>query len=228
MRRVAFGLGMLASAAMSATAMSGLYAQELARSAYDTPIWKTIVLGTYKNKNVLREALNSEHCGVGKISGEIAKQATLAVPVYHEGPTPPPFCHVDASADEIIGRPAFALSRTMTKLDLVVISVSQLGFGEQGAPLKEIYVRAEALGLALCPPEVGPQLRLQYRDQPRGELLHIAMQPIATYHGDLIALEVEHGSWGLLLCGYDVEVADVMHSAGPFVFVKTRYGDSWN
>lgn len=227
MKRVALGLGMLACAAISATPVKGLHAQE-ARSAYNTPIWKTIILDNYKNKNALREALNSEHCGIEKVGGKLAKQAALAVPIYHEEPAPPPFCHVDALADEIIGRPAFALSRTKSEVDLVVLSVSELGFGKQGAAVKDILARAQALGFELCRPEVGSELRLQYLDQPRGELLHIAMQPIATYDGDLVELEIEHGSWGLLLSGYNVGAVDVIYSSALFVFVKPRYGDSWN
>ena len=53
MRRVALGLGMLASAAISVTAVNGLRAQEMARSAYDTPVWKTITLGTYKKQKCI-------------------------------------------------------------------------------------------------------------------------------------------------------------------------------
>ena len=63
-------------------------------------------------------------------------------------------------ADEILGRPAFPFRRAKTELDLVVITVAQLGFGEQGAALGHIHARAIAFGLELCPAEVGPILRL--------------------------------------------------------------------
>jgi len=226
-RPVALGLAMLAGAAIGATAVNGLHAQAMSRSAYDTPIWKTITLGTYRNANVLREALDSENCGIEKVSVEVVGKASPAVPIYNEGPGAP-FCHLEELANEIIGRPAFALSRTKTEVDLVVLSISELGFGTQKPSINNIYARAESLGFELCPAEVGPQLRLQYLDQPPGELLHIAMQPIARYNGDLVDLDIENGLWGLVLFGYKVGPVTDMYSSALFVFVKPRYGDSWN
>ena len=62
-------------------------------------------------------------------------------------------------ADEILGRPAFPFGKTPIKLDLVVLSVFGLGFGDR-ASLHDIYARAVAQGFELCPAEVGPALRL--------------------------------------------------------------------
>src|SRR6185436_7170477 len=92
--------------------------------------------------------------------------------------------HIGESADEIVGRPGFSFSKTEIDLDLVIVRGADLGF-EGHTSLADIYRRAVHLGLELCPPEAGPQLRLQYRDQPVGEFLHIAMAPLATYHGEL-------------------------------------------
>jgi choline dehydrogenase-like flavoprotein len=80
-------------------------------------------------------------------------------------------------ANEVLGRIAF--SHADTKLDLVMTTVSALGLGERGASLRDIFARASQLGLALCPAEVVPALRLAYFDQPLGEYLHIAMEPVA-------------------------------------------------
>ena len=57
--------------------------------------------------------------------------------------------------------------------DLVVVSAADLGLAVESASLKDIYSRAENLGLGLAPAEVGPELRLQYFNQPTGEFLNI-------------------------------------------------------
>ena len=212
-----------AFAFVTATAMIGIAAAQ----GQSPAIWKTITLGTYRNANVLREALDSEHCNIEKGSGEVAGLALPTIPINNDGPKAP-FCHLEELANEIIGRPAFGLSPTKTELDLVVLSVSELGFGERNVSISNINARAESLGFALCPPEAGPQLRLQYLDQPLGEVLHIAMQPIARYNGDLVYLDVENGLWGLVLFGSKVTPLTGMDSSALFVFVKPRYGDNWN
>lgn len=160
------------------------------KTATDIPIWKRITVGTYKGVNDVREALDAARMRVGD------------------------------SADEILGRPAFPFSRTQTELDLVVITAGDLGFQPGRTRVAEIYRRAMQVGLELCPAEVGPQLRLQYPNQPIGEFLHIAMQPIATYHGDLIDLTVGNGGAGLLLIGGDGSPDLKLHSSVKFVFVR--------
>jgi hypothetical protein len=94
-------------------------------------------------------------------------------------------------ANDILGKPAFTATTSETEVELVVASVAELGF-KDGATRKDIYVRAQELGLDLCPPEVGPQLRLQYTDQPKGEWLVIAMEPIADSDGFLNLFNVVH------------------------------------
>jgi hypothetical protein len=80
-------------------------------------------------------------------------------------------------ASDIIGKPAFTVAAEETEVDLVKVKVSELGF-KNGARLDQIYERAKELGLVPCPAEVGPQLRLQYQDQPNDEWLLVAMEPI--------------------------------------------------
>jgi len=68
------------------------------------------------------------------------------------------------------------------KVNLVVLSVLELGF-YRSAKYKDLCAKALELGLQLCPAEVGPALRLSYKDQPGGERLRIAMEAIADSYG---------------------------------------------
>ena len=80
---------------------------------------------------------------------------------------------------------------------LVKVSVKELGF-ESSATLKEIYTKAKEQGLELCPPEVGPHLREQYKDQPANEWIWMAMEPVSgRYHPHVF--NVEHNDDGLWL-----------------------------
>lgn len=89
-------------------------------------------------------------------------------------------------------------------IKLVVVSVTELGL-PQGASRLDLYNRAVDFSLKLCPPEVGPQLRLQY-GQPDPGTLYVAMEPIkdskskpymfCLVHGD-------HGRWLGLTDGQD-------------------------
>jgi hypothetical protein len=83
------------------------------------------------------------------------------------------------------------------------VTAADLGFAPGSMAVAEIDRRDLQLGLELCPAETGPQLRLQYVNRPVGEFLHIAMHPVATYHGDLVDMTVANGGAGLLLLGGD-------------------------
>ncbi len=100
-------------------------------------------------------------------------------------------------AEEILGKPAFTASETETEVDLMVVSVSELGF-KDGATRRDIYNRVQELGLSLCPAEVGLQLRLQYKDQPKGEWLLVGMEPITDSDGNFFVFYVgcdDYGPW---------------------------------
>lgn len=96
------------------------------------------------------------------------------------------------------------------QLQTVLLRVADLGFPE-GAITREIIGseqdrdlfghpapftggRAQRLGLKLCPAEVGPQLALQYSDQPSGERLYVAMKPIPASDGEPRIFVVAHAA----------------------------------
>lgn len=58
----------------------------------------------------------------------------------------------------------FTTSKGTYSVDTVERTVMDLGFSE-GATLSQIYERARERGLGLCPLELAPHFRLQYRDQ---------------------------------------------------------------
>ncbi|MFZ1720273.1 MAG: hypothetical protein WAU28_02875 [Candidatus Moraniibacteriota bacterium] len=75
-----------------------------------------------------------------------------------------------------------SFSGEQKSFDLVSFSVKALGF-PAGATRADIYKRAQELGLEICPAEVGPQLRLQYTDQPNNDYLLIGTEPVALADG---------------------------------------------
>lgn len=74
--------------------------------------------------------------------------------------------------------------------ELAVVSLADLGF-RKSQHIFRIYERARKCGLGLCPSEIGPQLRLQYKDQPRSSMLLIGMKPIETTPNDFAIFSVE-------------------------------------
>lgn len=137
--------------------------QEVVEGYFDEkfPVWKTVKLGTFKGVKSLKQALKENGFQIGNWASDILNQR------------------------------AFKLAKKETEVNLVVLSVAELGF-PKGATYGEICDRARELGLDLCPAEVGPQIRLQYPDQPRGEWLTVAMEPITDSDGDPHVFNVDH------------------------------------
>jgi hypothetical protein len=102
------------------------------------------------------------------------------------------------AADEILGRPAFPYAGEKTVVELAIVSAAELGL-ESESSLADFYNRARRLGLMLCPAEVALQLRLDYRNQPLGEALTIAMEPVNTYAGEPTILSLVNWGTGLAL-----------------------------
>jgi len=151
-------------------------------------IWRKITLGTYKGVDAYRDALDSARIKIG------------------------------VSPDEILGRPAFPYAKMKTDVELAVLSAAELGVESDESSLSDVYERARRVGLELCPAEVGLQLRLEYRNQPLGEALDIAMEPVATYSGDPTILTLANWGTGLILIGRDGRSESTVNRISRFVF----------
>ena len=125
--------------------------------------------------------------------------------------------------NNIIDQPSFqaSIAKEATDVDLVVLSVAELGF-KDGARYTDICQQAIDRGLMLCPAEVGPQLRLQYQDQPKGERLIIAMEAISDSDGDLLVFCVECREGFLLLDGHYGNADQLGVGCSHFVFLRRK------
>lgn len=92
---------------------------------------------------------------------------------------------------EIMGMPEFTIATEITDIQLVKVSVAKIGFFE-GATREVIYERIQQLGLSFVPAEAGPQLRRQYRNQPKGEKLLIGIKPVIAFDGRFYVFSVIH------------------------------------
>ncbi len=117
----------------------------------------------------------------------------------------------------MLGNKDFKVSKTPENLKLVRLKVRDLGF-IGAATTEQVYRRAQELGLELCPPEVGPRLRLQYTNQPLNEWFLIGMKQIAGSGGRPNVFGLDRSAGGLWLDG---RWAKPQHGWGPgreFVF----------
>jgi hypothetical protein len=85
-------------------------------------------------------------------------------------------------AKSMMDNPDFITGTSREEVKLVRLTVADLGF-KTSATTDQIYERAQALGLELCPPDTGPNYRLQYKDPPLGEWVRIGMRQIAVSVG---------------------------------------------
>ncbi len=117
-------------------------------------------------------------------------------------------------AKDLLNSKDFTTSKVIEGTDLVRLSVNDLGF-PQGATTKEIYQRAKEYGLELCPAEVGPHLRLQYRIS---DWTLIAMKQITGRGGYPSVFYMDRGAVGLWLSTSDARPSRGWSSDGWFVF----------
>ena len=124
-------------------------------------------------------------------------------------------------SNSFLAEAAFACAAEETDVNLVAVSVADLGYRE-GARYSQICAKAQEMGLDLCPAEVGPALLLASKDQQHGERLIIAMKPIGGSGGDFDEFDVEFGGSGLSLRGYCGPKDRFWDSERRFVFVQRK------
>ncbi len=129
--------------------------------------------------------------------------------------------NVSAWARELMDSSSFTLAGKKAKLEVVILSIKELGFSN-GVTRKEIYEKALEQGYELCPAEVGPQLRLQYKDQPNGEYLLIAMEPIAGSDGSLDVFNVGRDADSLWLYGLSGRPGSGWNAESRWVFLRRK------
>jgi hypothetical protein len=126
--------------------------------------------------------------------------------------------YIDDCAFDLIGRHAFRIAEVESHVNLVALSASELGFPNGGRYI-DICIKALELGFAYCPPEAGPQLRLQYRDQPICEWLRVAMKPIVDSRGHRCIFALLHDTRGLGLSWFRGDPDYRWESKRRFIFV---------
>ncbi len=118
---------------------------------------------------------------------------------------------------DMLESPDFVTQQNKEDIDLVRLKVGDLGLG--GSPTTDqLYEKAKELGLDLCPAEVGPQMRLTYKDQPLYEYFNIGMKQIADSDGCPDVFTLDHGDDGLWLSDYWARPEDGWAPVDEFVF----------
>ncbi|MDO8466860.1 MAG: hypothetical protein Q7S83_01835 [bacterium] len=107
------------------------------------------------------------------------------------------------------------------EIDLVKMTVAQLGL-PSGGTREQIYAEAKELGLDRCPAEVGPQLRLQYQDQPYGEWILVGMEPISDSSGYPFVFCVEPDGGGHWLHASDGDAGRFWDPDDVWVFGRRK------
>lgn len=113
------------------------------------------------------------------------------------------------------------IGKKITELELVMVTQADLGFTE-GTTFEKMIARAKEHGMEECPAEVGPYLRLAYKDQPKGEWLRVAMKPVIGSDGGLGVFSVGRDGAGLWLYAGWFGPQDVWFPGARWVFVRSR------
>lgn len=104
-------------------------------------------------------------------------------------------------AEKLLAHPRFEVSGSCYRLSSVELKVRDLGL-PGGGTTEEIHEAATARGLAVCPMELGPFLRLQFLDQREGPRLTLSARRLSTDADVPTGFYLRSDSEGLWLRGY--------------------------
>lgn len=130
------------------------------------PVWKTITIGTHKDKDSLEAAVEAAGHKFSKWARDIVANRDFA-----------------------------SVRQQERKLDLFTCTVAELDFPD-GAGVDAIYAKLDELGFGKCPDETALQLRLAYADQPMDECRIVISEHRLGAPGGLSVLSVGRGSDG--------------------------------
>jgi hypothetical protein len=125
--------------------------------------------------------------------------------------------NVSSYAEDMMKSPDFSTLPIAQMLDTVRLKVGDLGLSRYPTT-DQVYKKAQELGLDLCPPEVGPRLRLQYTDQPMGEWLYVGMKQITDSDGYPNVFDLERDGAGLWLRDGWASPDNLWNPSSEFVF----------
>lgn len=129
---------------------------------------------------------------------------------------------VSSYAKSIMENTDFTTLPDPEQIDLVHLHVKDLDIKKSYPTTDEIYKKAQELGLELCPAEVGPQYRLQNKNQALGEWLAIGMKPLPDSGGVPCVFGLAHDGGGLWLFGDWSRPDDGWDPGDEFVFTLRK------
>lgn len=167
-----------------------------------------------------RQRLHEFNLWLKKVNVQFATWRTVKIGVHKNlGTTTSILTKFKVSnwAKDILGKPAFTLAQVEEDISLCVATVKELT-GKNYATTTEIFDAIKLVG-DLCPAEVGPALREeQYLDQPNGEWLRVAMEPIKDSGGRLSVFLVARVNDELWLGADYALPTNVWDGSNRFVF----------
>lgn len=140
------------------------------------------VYTSFPEKKIRRESV--------EIGGKSAKELIREMEVAH--------INISNYAKSMMENRDFIPGKNREEATLIRLTVTDLGF-KTNATADQIYERAIALGLELCPPDTGPNYRLKYINQPLNEWVRIGMKQIAGPDGDPDVFGLARDGGGLWL-----------------------------